>query len=141
LDVSVPEQIWSSGVVVTSLIRGTLGLDPDAPASKLRWTPHLPSGWPGVIVKNLVLGKTVVALEMRQSKKSINAKVEENGPPVSIDFAPEIPQKVRKIRATENGQAANASIRQFKEDSHDEIKFNHRKQIELVLTYEGDSKR
>jgi hypothetical protein len=48
---------------------------------------------------------------------------------------------VQQIRATLNGQAIQASIRRFKEDSHAEIKFNGGKQIELVLTYEGDTKR
>jgi hypothetical protein len=141
LDISVPEQIWSSGIVITSLMRGTLGLDPDVPASELHWTPHLPSSWTGVTIKNLVIGKTVVALEMSQSKAGIKVTVEENGPPVSIAFAPEIPQRVQQIRATLNGQAIQASIRRFKEDSHAEIKFNGGKQIELVLTYEGDTKR
>ncbi len=137
LDVSVPEQIWSSGVVITSLMRGMLGLDPYAPMSELSWTPHVPAGWSGVTIKNLVIEKTTLALEMKQSKTGIILKVEERGPPVTITFAPEIPQGIHKVHVTFNGRPISASIHRNNEDSHAEIKFSADQTCELILNFEG----
>jgi len=89
LDVSVAEQIWSSGMVITSLMRGVLGLDRYAPQSRLIWTPHLPPDWPRIRLRNLKVGRSTLNLEFEQSEAQVRLRVENPGPPVEIEFAPE----------------------------------------------------
>jgi hypothetical protein len=136
LDVSVPEQIWSSGMVVTSLLRGMLGLEPYAPMSELQWAPHLPPQWSGVSVKNLRIGRSTLALDMKQSETGIRLKVNQSGPPVVITFAPEIPLGTRNLRATLNGRPIDATIRSYEQDAHAQVKFGSEPSVEVALSFE-----
>lgn len=136
LDVSVPEQIWSSGMVITTLMRGLLGLNPYAPMSELHWTPHLPRDWPGVTIKNLAIGRSTLNLEMTQTRNKISLEIEDTGPPVTITFAPEIPVGSRNPNATLNGRLLGAKIRPFQMDAHAEVKFSVGPKTEIEITFE-----
>ncbi|HMD96298.1 MAG TPA: hypothetical protein VKM93_03060 [Terriglobia bacterium] len=136
LDVSVPEQIWSSGTVITSLVRGMLGIDPYAPMSELHWTPHLPLSWSGVTIKNLHVGRSTLNLEMTQAESEIKLTAEVAGPPVAITFAPEIALGSQSIRATLNGRLVAATLRRNEQDEHAEVKFDAEEKTEVVLRYE-----
>jgi len=136
LDVSVPEQIWSSGMVITSLVRGMLGVDPYAPMAELQFSPHLPHDWSGVSIENLSVGRSTLRLEMRQAATGVTLKVENSGPPVEITFAPEIPRGSNHLRATVNGRPATATMRAYPQDAHAEVKFSSQPRTEVVLSFE-----
>jgi len=136
LDVSVPEQIWSSGAVITSLMRGLLGVEPDTPTSKLQWTPHLPPGWPGVTIRNLKMGSSTLTLRMSQSEAGVDLEVDDSGPPVNLSFRPEIPLGSRSLRATLNGHLVAAAIRSLEQDTHADIAFVARGRAEVELRFE-----
>jgi glycogen debranching enzyme len=136
LNVSVPEQIWSSGILITTFVRGVLGLEPYAPMSELHWTPHLPPDWSGVSVKNVQVGRSTLTLRMKQSETGIGLEVDQSGPPVAITFAPEIPLGTRNLRATLNGRTATATIRSYEQDAHAEVKFSGEPSTEVALSFE-----
>ena len=136
LDVSVPEQIWSSGILITTFLRGVLGLEPYAPMSELHWTPHLPPDWSSATVRNLQVERSTLTLQMKQSETGITLKVDQSGPPVAITFAPEIPLGTRNLRATLNGRALSATIRSYEQDAHAEVKFTGEPNAEVALSFE-----
>ncbi len=137
LDVSVPEQIWSSGILTTTFVRGVLGLDPDAPAAELHWTPHLPPDWSSVTVKNLQVGRSTLNLQMKQSETGISLKVDQTGSnTIVITFAPEIPLGTRNLLATLNGRAVSATIRSYEQDAHAEVKFSSEPNVDVALSFE-----
>ena len=137
LDVSVPEQIWSSGMVITSLMKGLLGLEPDAMSSELRWEPHLPRDWSGVTIENLIVGQTTLTLEMKQSKTKITLNVEERGSPVHITFAPEIPRATKRLRATLSGSPLKVSTHLYQQDAHAEMEFTATPQAQVLITFQA----
>ncbi|MGA2608512.1 MAG: GH116 family glycosyl hydrolase [Terriglobia bacterium] len=138
LDVSVPEQIWSSGMVITSLLGGMLGLDPDAPNARLRFAPHLPPNWRGVVIHNLRVGQSSLDLRVEQSYDHITLRADPDGPPVEIEFSPQIPLGSRNLRADLNGgQSLPLTIRSYAQDLHAEVKFTLSEKSELVLKFEG----
>jgi hypothetical protein len=136
LDVSVPEQIWSSGMVITGLLRGLLGLRPDAPNSRLEFGPHLPPDWRGINLRNLQVGATALALEMEQSSSQVRLRIESSGPPLDVTFAPEIPLGAVNLRATVNGKRASLAPGVHGHDAHAEIRFRAEGKTEVVLTFE-----
>ena len=136
LDVSVPEQIWSSGMVITSVLRGMLGIDPYAPMTELQFAPHLPRDWPSVTIKNLSVGRSTLGLEMTQKVGVVTLAVENSGPPIEITFAPETPIGSGHLRATVNGRPSTATIRTYSKDTHAEIKFSAGLKTEVVLTFD-----
>ncbi len=136
LDVSVPEQIWSSGMVVTSLMRGLLGLEPDAPNSKLAWTPHLPADWSGIRLRQLRIGPSTLNLVMEQSETQVRLRVENSGPPVEIEFAPEAPLGAKNFRAALNGASLPVNLRSHAQDNHAEVHFRVAEKAELDIDFE-----
>ena len=137
LDVSVPEQIWSSGMVITTLLRGMLGLDPDAPMSELRWTPHLPRGWAGVTIRNLTIGRSTINLQLKQSRDGISLDIENRGPPVAFTFDPEIPAGIRNASAKLNGRALDVEVRSTATDTHARVKFDAGPRTHIEISFES----
>ncbi len=135
LDVSVPEQIWSSGMVITSTLRGLLGLDRNAPMAQLSFAPHLPPNWPEVRLRNLKVGLSNVNLEMQQSDAEVRLRVENSGPPVEILFSPEIPLGSKALQATLNSKRLPVTLQSHVHDAHAEVKFSAQARIELVIQF------
>src|SRR3984957_17365310 len=50
---SVPEQTWSSAALLSSAVKGLLGLERDAQANSLKFSPHLPANWDSISVRNV----------------------------------------------------------------------------------------
>jgi glycogen debranching enzyme len=136
LDVSVPEQIWSSGMVVTTLLRGLLGIEPDAPAGRLSWSPHLPANWPFVKIRNLKIGQSVLNLEMEQADSQVSMHLENAGPALEVEFAPEIPLGPAAFRAVLNGKPIPASLRAHSQDAHSVVQFRAEKTSQLTISFE-----
>lgn len=136
LDVSVPEQIWSSGMVITGLMRGLLGLETDAPDARLVWAPHLPPNWPGVKVRNLRVGRSTLNLEMEQSDAQVRLRVENSGPPVEIEFSPEIFLGSKNLRGTLNGSRLPVTLGTHAQDIHAEVRFRAEHKVELAINFQ-----
>ncbi len=143
LDVSVPEQIWSSGMVITSLLRGLLGLEIDAPRSKVRFAPHLPPTWPSVKIRSLKVGPSQLNLEMQQSERKIKLKVESTAPGVEIEFAPQLPLGSGNLRTALTGDKGRTLLVQSQVvDEHAQdrdavisVRADH--ETELVLSFDA----
>jgi len=104
-------------------MRGLLGVEPDAAASELHWTPHLPPDWSGVTIRNLKVGASTLTLSLTQTEGAADLKVEDRGPGVRLVFAPEIPLGSQNLRALVNGRPAPASIRAVGQDAEAEVTF------------------
>ena len=142
LDVSVPEQTWSSGMVITSVLRGMLGLDPDAPNARLRFAPHLPPDWHEVDIGNVRVGRSSLSLRMHQdslvpSRNRIVLQADLQGPPVEIEFSPEVPLGSRNVRATNGDQPLPVALHPYGQDLHAEVKLTLSGKLQLVLDFEG----
>jgi len=146
LDVSVPEQIWSSGMVITPLMRGLLGLEPYAPMSKLRFAPHLPPDWPRVSIRGLQIGRSKLDLEMEQAANQVTLGVKTSGAPVEIEFGPEIPLgsgeersgeglRGAGVRAMLNGRRHPVTVEAHANDLHALAKFSADQSTELVIAF------
>ncbi len=101
LDESVPHQLFSSGMVITPLLRGLLGLTPDAPNRELRLNPQLPAAWDRIKVRNVPIGPQRLNLEFqRASLSSLKITLsKEDDQPLRVLFAPILPplSKVRRV--------------------------------------------
>ncbi|NII11903.1 hypothetical protein [Oleiagrimonas sp. C23AA] len=64
LDVSVPEQSWSSAGFILASVHGLFGYRPDAPAHRFMLAPHLPAGWPYMALKRLPFGDNQVDVKV-----------------------------------------------------------------------------
>src|SRR6266542_735753 len=57
-------QVWSEAMVITTVIRGLLGLEAGAGGTELRFEPQLPANWDQVDVRNVAVGNTKYDLNL-----------------------------------------------------------------------------
>jgi len=105
LDESVPHQLFSSGMVVTPLVRGLLGLRADAFKRTIVFKPQIPAGWESFEVRHFRLGDDSVDISYRrESDNSFRLIFTRSGDsPMNIDFTPPIPLLADNVRVTIDG--------------------------------------
>jgi glycogen debranching enzyme len=72
---SSPHQMWSSAMVITPFLRGTLGLEVDAAAKAINFAPQLPGGWDVVRLRNVAVGSELVDVDVRRGARGYTAQV------------------------------------------------------------------
>ena len=112
LDTSVPHQLFSSFGYAVGVIRGLLGLEMRSPVGQLagspvlRFTPHFPSNWKDVRIRNIRAGKSVFDLHYERNLGGITLKVTRaEGPTCTIEFAPQLEA------GADVGQTASLSLK------------------------------
>ncbi len=68
---STSHQLWSSAMVITPILRGLFGLEPDALHHSLHVTPNLPADWPSAEIHNLRVGNSVLNLKFRREDATL----------------------------------------------------------------------
>lgn len=137
LDESAPHQLFSSGMVITPLVRGLLGLRPDAAGRRLQLSPQLPAAWGFLRVRNYRIGSSRVAFDFKRSGAS-NWKFEvskDDDDPLVLQVAPALPAlaKVRRVRV-------DGKLAKFKATANDsdtlcafELTLRRRAVVEIVF--------
>jgi glycogen debranching enzyme len=115
---SVPEQTWSSAGFLAAAVNGLLGLEPRPAEHRLVFEPHLPGAWNGVAVRNLRVGPSRLALRLTRDDGAIRLEVDNDGPAVDLDFAPEIPLGARLEGAEADGRSVTPALEAHAQDQH-----------------------
>lgn len=97
LDTAVPQQFFATSMVLTPLIRGLLGIEVDAPASRLTIAPHLPADWDSVSVDNVPVGTSRVSFAIRRTfdRVELTLKRTAGRSPLEVIFSPALPVGAR----------------------------------------------
>ena len=132
LDVSVPEQTWSSAALLTSTVRGILGLDPDMPHNKLRFEPHLPVQWTHLNVRGLRLGGRKLEFTLQRVASDIELSIINDGEPFQLEFAPQVSSKA-VMKAYLDGKNFPVSVRREEHDVHADMTLTVGKSLHLRL--------
>ena len=106
LDQTVPHQFFATSMLVTPLLRGVVGWEPDAPNGRARLAPQLPADWDGASVQRLRVGETMLDLDISQRWTASGGEqrvvLRSEGPPVEIDFVPDVPAGATDVMVTES---------------------------------------
>lgn len=106
LDESVPHQLFSTGMVVTPLVRGLLGLRADAANKTLRIAPQLPAAWEVLRVKNYRLGSSLLSFSLKRTQIStLRFEIEkQDDEQLKLLLAPALPALAKITRVTVDGK-------------------------------------
>ena len=101
LDTAVPHQFFATSMLVTPIMRGLLGWEPDAANARATLAPQLPPHWDRVAVRNLRVGGTTLDVVLTQGPGRLRLEPRFAGPPVALTFDPAVPQgsTARKTRS------------------------------------------
>ncbi len=68
---SVPHQLFSSAPVIYTLLKGVLGMEPDAINDKISFTPHMPEKWKKINVANIPFKNCKINYSYRKYKEKV----------------------------------------------------------------------
>lgn len=121
---SVPEQTWSSAGFLTATVHGLLGIEVDAIDRRIVFAPHLPAGWPSVLIRNLRFADKPIGLSLSRVSKGFALDIENADEPFHIEFAPEIPLGSRLLTALLDNRPIAATLRTNLQDQHAVMAFD-----------------
>ncbi len=88
---AVPHQLFSSAAVVHPLVSGLLGLEGDAIAGELRFTPRLPAFWMHTRFEGYRVGQAEVSGEVMRETGALRVRLRVAGQALALRIAPELP--------------------------------------------------
>jgi hypothetical protein len=141
MDATVPHQFFASSMLVTPLVRGLLGWDPDAPRGRATLAPQPPPSWGTFQVHDLMVGGTRVLLSYDRKPGAGEAfvRLSGEGPPVEIAYTQSVPLGARNVRVegspgVESGRGGNGRHDRFHETN---VTLRENAPVELRFSWEG----
>lgn len=133
-----PHQCWSETNIIHPTIEGMIGWKPDALKKSVQLSPRFPLNWDKVLVENLRVGNSKIAMKMNRSKNETNYffKLQE-GEPVRINFAPEIPDGMEIRDVILNGEVIKANFNRFRGILSNPISFMIEDSVEIKFKHTG----
>jgi glycogen debranching enzyme len=138
LDVSVPEQTFSSAALVSATVRGVLGIEADAPSDTLRFAPHLPPAWTTVTLRNVRLGPRNISLTMQRTSDSITLSVANDGQPFQLEFVPMI-SGATSLAGSVDGKQVAVAVQHEQHDAHAALTTTVDKSAEIRITIPSEA--
>ncbi len=119
LSTSSPHQIWSSAMVISPLLRGLFGLDHDALAGRLTFSPHVPAAWDSFALDGLPLGDAVLSLAYRRTSDAITLEMRRDGPGEALlEFAPAVSPRAEILGVEVDGRPVPHRLEATAVDQH-----------------------
>ncbi len=140
LDTAVPQQFFATSMLLSPVIAGVLGWDPDAPNGRARLAPQVPPSWQRLSAHNLKIGASSLDVDMRQGPGFLAIDARTVGTPVSVDFILPIPLGARDVAFTVSPveSVGHGSAREGRHDGQYLITIPvSDRQTRLELTWEG----
>ncbi|KPK08562.1 MAG: hypothetical protein AMS20_01875 [Gemmatimonas sp. SG8_28] len=97
LDTAVPQQFFATSMLLSPVVMGLVGWEPDAPRGRARLAPQLPPHWDRTVIRNLQVGATVLDVEITQADTARTVTVRRRGPPVVLELVETLPPGAQAI--------------------------------------------
>src|SRR5689334_6771259 len=123
LSTSSPHQIWSAAMVISPMLRGLLGLAPDAAAGTLTFAPHVPADWTTFAIRNAAVGSSKIDLHYSKDLEGITLEAKPSGASsgnssLTLNFQPAISLRAKILGATLNGHSVPFHVEPNAVDQH-----------------------
>jgi glycogen debranching enzyme len=102
-DEAVPHQFFATSMLISPIMMGVFGWEPDAPRSSARLAPQLPPHWGHARVQNLKVGQTSIDAALLQGPERFVAELSSRGPAVTLELAIPVPAGAREIQSSAEG--------------------------------------
>ena len=111
--IDIPEAECAASSLVDAVVRGLLGVEPDAARGRVVLRPRLPEAWTWCDVRRLTVGDASIDLEyVREGDRhSYTLLQTRGGPPVTLIFEPELAGGAVRGAAVDGEPAALEAVR------------------------------
>lgn len=136
LDTSVPHQLFSSSPIISTFIRGMMGLRGDDINKRLTIAPHLPAAWESVDVKRYRVGNQSFLISIRKTAGSIRATIEKSSDEAyDLVFAPALAPFTKVQSATIDGKPVTFKIEESSQDLHLALNVRINRKVEIEIKF------
>jgi GH15 family glucan-1,4-alpha-glucosidase len=120
LSTSSPHQIWSAAMVISPLLRGMFGLEPNAVNRVLTVSPHLPANWARFSLANIRVGEDALWLNYTQTEGAIvlEAARTQGQDDCTLEFRPAMSLRARILKVDLNGKPIPFHLEPHDTDQH-----------------------
>ncbi len=133
-----PHQCWSETNVIDPAIHGMIGWRPFALQKKAAVMPRFPLTWDSVRVRGLRVGNARVQFAMKRNKNKTQFVFElQNGPALTMELFPEIPDGMHIDSIHVNGTSVPFAPARFRKLLKNPIRFTLQKPIRICLYHHG----
>jgi glycogen debranching enzyme len=124
LSTSSPHQIWSAAMVMSPLLRGLFGLQADAGAQRLTFTPHVPADWTWFTLDKVRVGPASLRIAYRKTVGEIALDVTRTGSgDCTLEFSPAVSLRAQVGGVEVNGHRISFQINPSAVDQHVSVRF------------------
>lgn len=103
-DTAVPQQFFATSMLVTPLVAGLFGWEPDAPRRRAVLAPQLPPMWGRAALRRLPVGDARVDAVIEQAAGRWRATVAATAGPLRLLVVPSVPAGGTDVSATLDGR-------------------------------------
>ncbi len=103
LDTAVPHQFFATSMLLSPVLRGLLGWEPDAAAGRARLAPQLPPSWDRVTVRHLRVGSSDLTARLERGSGRASVTLSASAP-LAVAYVQSLPAGARHARATLDGK-------------------------------------
>jgi len=91
LDTAVPQQFFATSMLISPVVAGFFGWEPDAPNGRAEIAPQVPPNWKQTSVTGLQVGDATIGLVLHQTDSTIRAEIEHEGSPIQLKLILSLP--------------------------------------------------
>lgn len=135
---AVPHQLFSSVAVVLPAVRGLLGLEYDAGARRLRFSPQLPAHWPFVRFARFATGTGHLSGEILQQINRMTIRLAyEGNEPAQAALTPALPLGARVQRVLLDGKPVKFATSDAGDATYVSFGFQLTPHVEVIIEHEA----
>jgi glycogen debranching enzyme len=117
LSTSSPHQIWSAAMVISSILRGMMGLDTEAAHNRIVLAPHVPPDWNSFAIHNLHAGAATLNFNWHRTADEITLDIESDTA-AQLHFSPAVSLRAQVIGAELNAKRVAFKLEHDPFDQH-----------------------
>jgi glycogen debranching enzyme len=118
LDTAVPQQFFATSMLISPIVSGLIGWEPDAPNQRARLAPQLPGTWTRLSVDNLKVGGATVGFEMIRDERTLEIRLHHRGQSIDLELVLSLPPGASEVQRGNAGDMDDGSM-EIDEGRHD----------------------
>jgi hypothetical protein len=139
LDTAMPDQFFSTSMIVSPLLRGMLGYRVEAASCRVWLSPQLPALWDSLSVLRLPAGCGTLDVRMRRTAEGMTLHLRKNGQgrAIEVTLSPSLPLGANVDGVSAGGQGVRYELRQTAHDVSPEFGVRVNGDLEVRVRHRG----